>query len=45
VAVVWECEVADEKRLDRALRKVIRRATERPLDGTNRRMRQTGHKK
>lgn len=45
VAVVWECEVADEKRLDRALRKLVRRATERPLDRTNRRMRQTRRKK
>jgi DNA mismatch endonuclease (patch repair protein) len=27
VAVVWECEAGNEKRLDRVLRKVIRRAT------------------
>jgi DNA mismatch endonuclease (patch repair protein) len=36
VAVVWECEAGDEKRLDRTLRKVVRRATHPSSRGRNR---------
>lgn len=44
VAVVWECESGDEKRLDRALRKVLRRATDTSLDERIRGRRQAGRK-